>query len=190
MAYQPATRPCISVDADATYRCQPLLFRDTNVLLTAVVDPGWIFIHWFMPAGPPQESPSRSTATAPGRCSSYRRLRHPAGHPVRPDGGAAERHLRRGASATKYRTVIQNPRHFVLTYQWSGPTCGDWTPQEERTGHKSTLEAVMTWTHAEPCRSGDEPVVLTVRGWPDLAVLTCVYSGTDTGQGPECKQGL
>ena len=94
------------------------------------------------------------------------------------------------SSATKYRTVIQNPRHFVLTYQWSGPTCGDWTPQEERTGHKSTLEAVMTWTHAEPCRSGDEPVVLTVRGWPDLAVLTCVYSGTDTGQGPECKQGL
>jgi hypothetical protein len=94
------------------------------------------------------------------------------------------------AMATQYSIEVDELlEEQGISVQWSGPTCGDWTPQGEQlvtTGHTYT----MTWHHPHPpCDATTDHHDVTIRATIRFKdqVIVCEYQGAKSGEGPACK---
>jgi len=189
VTFQPTAQPCISMD-DEVYQCEPRLWHGASVVIRASTDPGWTFVHWFIP---PSEQPHAPVDISPAMATAI----------VLPVGTQAEigAQFTREAlplqatkdettGATTYRTTLTNPRHAELSVKWTGPSCGEWGPQGEAVTYKSSQSLKMTWTRPADCDASGTDVVLTVTGWESGGTVVCTFPGAESGTGGECLEDV
>ena len=98
-----------------------------------------------------------------------------------------------GTFSTRYSVVIDNPDGQPLTLKWAGPNCGAWDNQAEHVSPQggTNLTDAMIWQHPHPpCAPTTDHTDVTVTfsiGYQG-GTLICIYNGSESGSGPECKK--
>lgn len=75
-----------------------------------------------------------------------------------------------------------------VTYQWSGPNCGGWVPQESRT-QQGEFDTLFSWSHPHPpCGNTTDHSDVTVKLVVSIgsSTVTCTYRGSLSGVGENC----
>lgn len=215
----PAGADCSNADPQWPKICPIVTYRNGGATLLATPAPGWTFTGWALaynrdPSTAINNPSSPSTSVVPGShvwiqahfsttnppaslpCSGG-----PGGAPTACGGalqtfnGVQVSHITATFDEpnrrTTYQVTIGNADGHVLNYHWSGPNCGDWSPQDETRTALPDLDAQMTWSHPHP-PCGDTPdhrdttIMFTVVDRTANATIVCSYEGAATGVGPDC----
>ena len=102
-----------------------------------------------------------------------------------------------GARTTVYTAHISysEPAGFAsgsapnISYQWSGPNCGTWLPQELRYRSDYEFDTLFTWSHPHPpCGNTTDHSDVTVHLTASVrrVVMECTYQGSLSGVGQAC----
>jgi hypothetical protein len=93
--------------------------------------------------------------------------------------------------STKYEVTFSNPDEDELTFDWSGPNCGQTAVSEPKTCSAKDCKSDMTWTHPHPpCEASpthdDAHVFFKVDGKRSGKSVVCAYRGAESGTGTPC----
>lgn len=96
------------------------------------------------------------------------------------------------AFTTSYTAPISNPDpQRRLTIMWSGPNCGTWAPQVPMIEIGADIVLSMALSHPHPpCAQTTNhlDVTVTLSIAYERGTLICVYNGSESGKGPECRK--
>ncbi len=95
------------------------------------------------------------------------------------------------AFTTRYALTVNNPDRQPLTLRWAGPNCGTWDNQAPHTSTETTFQEAMAWSHPHPpcaATTNHSEVQVSLSIGYQGGTLVCVYNGSESGNGPECKK--
>lgn len=184
-------KPC-AADGTPKTSCPPVRFDGGTGTVTARASSGWRFTGWSLKFGDASPNaianPSDPSQTIlPGTSVALVATFVPLIHPILAT-------FTQQLFSTTYRLDIDNPELDIVKVKWSGPNCGEWSPQEEQLGAESKDHFEMTWKHphtqgANGCdaTTDHEDVKITATVTIKDKTFVCEYQGADTGTGPACR---
>lgn len=185
VTYDPGPAAPCSSDGSARKECPLVSFTDGTGTITATPAAGWRFEGWSTQDGSPTiTQPNAPSITMTPQIGTAVLVTFvPLVHPIVAAFDAQ-------AYSTQYTVVVDDPDLDVVKVQWSGPNCGDWTPQDPQVGAETTNQFTMTWHHPHPpCDATTQHKDVTVRATVTIkdATFVCEYQGADDGTGQACK---
>jgi hypothetical protein len=188
VTYDSTTVPPCSSPA-GTVSCPTVRFQG-NGAVTAKAATGWRFTGWSLTFGASSPNTITNPALAtqeivPGTSVALDATFVPLIKPI-------SARFVQPAFMTVYRLDVDNPDLDVVKVQWSGPTCGEWTPKGELFSAESTNCFEMRWTHPHSpggCDATTDHKTETIRATVTIKDKTfvCEYVGADDGTGTPCK---
>lgn len=177
-----------SGDGKAPQNCPAIRYQGGVGTFTANAAPGWRFTGWSLtfPTGSPNtitNPASASQSIVPGTSAALTATFVLNIKPIHAT-------FTPNAQSTTYRVDIANPDLDIVKVQWSGPSCGEWNPQNESFGSESTTKFEMTWFHPHPnCDKTTDHSDVTIKAKVTIEdkVFTCEYKGAHDGDGTPCK---